>query len=113
MRIETSSGKPELNRIHLDAVSILKYFLAKDEQLETLIMCGTGETGMSTTDFELYQALGSLKSYDAIHHAKLVKFLENVEVVSYTLQTGNRRAILTHEQVARLRELALKSIGGS
>ncbi len=108
MKIEASNGKPELSKAHLDSVSILKYFLGADDRLETLIMCKVDDTEITTTDFELYQALGSLKSYDSVQHARLVKFLENVDVLSYRLQTGNRKRVLTHEEVERLRHAALK-----
>lgn len=111
MRITITSGSRELNKVHLDAVAILKYFLGTDNRIETLVLCRTEGTEITATDFELYQALGSLTSYGLAQHAKLVKFLENVDVLPYRLQTGNRKKILTHETVDALRQSALRTIG--
>jgi len=106
MRTETT--KSELGRIHFDAVSILKYLLGTDDKLDTLITCKADGAEITTTDFELYQALGSVKQYDAIQHSRLVKFLENVDIVSFKSLSGGSKKILSHDEVEQLRQAALK-----
>lgn len=87
------------------AEAILKYLLGTSEQIETLILCKDDTVDLSTTDYNLYQALGSVQGYNNIIRAKLVKLLENVDVSSYRAQKGKKK-ILTHERVEELRKLA-------
>lgn len=94
----------------LTAVDILRYLMGTDERLDTQITCGISDEQLVTTDFELYQAVGSIKDYDNFTRNKLVKFLENVDVATRRLNQGNK-TILTHEMVETLRTKALK--GGS
>ena len=111
---ENSGKQAVIRKVKLDALAILKYFLGLDEKLDTLITCKADDAEITATDLELYQALGSLKAYDSIQHSRLVKFLENVDIVSFRSLTGSSKGILTHEKVEELRKLALmkKDIGG-
>jgi hypothetical protein len=105
--IGSANGNSQATRMHLDAVSILKYFLGTENNLETIIMCDSGSVQLVTTDYELYLALGSMSSYELPEHSKLVKFLERVDVMPFR-QSGEEKKILTHETVESIRQTALK-----
>ena len=98
MRTETT-GKGKI--ILLSAGDILKYLLGTDDKIDTLIKCRADEI-IITTDKEIYEALGSVKSYDDFSLPKLVKFFEAV-----IIKPDNRKNILTHEKVEELRKSAL------
>lgn len=87
---------------YLTSEAILKYFLNKSEHIDTLIMCRGDEVNLTTTDFNLYEALGSIEERDDFNINKLIKFLEAVHI-----ESGAKR-ILTHERVEELRKLAEK-----
>lgn len=102
MRTETTStGKLTF----LEAADILKYFLEKDDAIDTLIKCRKAGERITTTDRELYEALGSLKSYDEFSLPKLVKFFETV-----VIDHDDHKIILTHQKVEELRKLALREV---
>ena len=65
-------------------------------------MCKGSELALITTDFNLYEALGSLQQYDNFRSEKLVKFLEQVSI------EHTPKKLLTHERVDELRKNALK-----
>ncbi|MEM4637462.1 MAG: hypothetical protein QXK76_00370 [Candidatus Woesearchaeota archaeon] len=92
----------EKQTYYLTSESILKYFLNKSETLDTLIMCKASEINITTTDFNLYEALGSIEDRDNFNINKLIKFLEAVRI-----EPGPKR-ILTHERVEELRKLAFE-----
>ena len=108
MRITVSDGNPgrEESRF-LTADAILRYLLGESGKLESMIICNPGSACLSTTDYELYQAFGSLKSYDDVPRARITKFLENVEIRSYRKESGREKKILTHERVDKLRKNAI------
>jgi len=85
---------------YLTSEAILKYFLGKSEQIDTLIMCRGTEVNITTTDFNLYEALGSIEKRDNFNLNKLIKFMEAVHI-----ETGTKK-VLTHERVEELRKLA-------
>ncbi len=85
---------------YLTSEAILKYFLNKSEQIDTLIMCRGTEVNITTTDFNLYEALGSIEERDNFNINKLIKFLEAVHI-----ESGSKK-VLTHERVEELRKLA-------
>lgn len=87
---------------YLTSEAILKYFLNKSEQIDTLILCKGTEVNLTTTDFNLYEALGSIEERDNFNINKLIKFLEAVHI-----ESGSKR-VLTHERVNELRNLAEK-----
>ncbi len=93
----------------LAAEALLKYLLGTSGSISTMIMCKTADTDLATTDYELYQAFGSVKNYDGVTKARIVKLLENVDILSHRKETGEEKKILTHERVEELRKLALKS----
>lgn len=85
---------------YLTSEAILKYFLNKSEHIDTLIMCRGTEVNITTTDFNLYEALGSIEERDNFNLNKLVKFMEVVHI-----EMGPKK-VLTHERVRELRRLA-------
>jgi hypothetical protein len=85
---------------YLTSEAILKYFLGKSEQIDTLILCRGDEVNLTTTDFNLYEALGSVENREKFDINKLIKFLETVHI-----ETGAKR-VLSHERVQELRKLA-------
>lgn len=86
---------------YLTSEAILQYFLNVSEHIDTLIMCRGTELNLTTTDFNLYEALGSLEERDNINIGKLIKFLEVVHV-----EPAAKR-VLTHERVQELRKIAM------
>jgi hypothetical protein len=88
--------------IFLTAEDILRYLLGTDDAIDTLVKCKRKDEIIIVTDKELYEALGSLKSYDSFSLPNLVKFFENV-----TVREDTRKRILTHERVDELRKSAL------
>ena len=94
------------HKYFLTAEAILKYLLQTSERISTMIMCKDENIDLTTTDYELYQAIGSVQKYDTLTRARLVKFLENVDVFSYRQEKGEKR-VLTHDRVEELRKLAL------
>lgn len=91
----------------LAADAILKYLISNSERIETMILCKSPDTDLTTTDYEIYQALGSLKKYDGLMQAKLVKLFENVDVSSHRSVSGRDKEILTHGRVEELRKIAM------
>ncbi len=91
----------------LTAEALLKYLLGKNERITTLILCKNMDCDLITTDYELYQAFGSIKKYDNVTKAKLVKLFENVDILSHRKERGKEKKILTHERVEQLRNKSL------
>lgn len=89
---------------YLTSEAILKYFMNISEHIDTLIMCKGTEVNLTTTDFNLYEALGSIEDRDKFNINKLIKFMEAVHI-----EPGQKKA-LTHERVEELRKLAM--VGG-
>ncbi len=110
MRASASNGNESKARqqYFLSAEALLKYLLGASERISTMIMCKAEDAGLLTTDYELYQAFGSVKNYDSITKARIVKLLESVDIISYRKETGEEKKILTHEMVEELRKAALK-----
>ncbi len=104
-----SSNLIEKQRMFLNSESLLKYFLGTDEHIDTLITCKGSQFNLTTYDYNLYEALGSLKPYDNFQPNKLVKLFEVVKVLPYEDYTGRSKHILTHERVDELRKKALSS----
>lgn len=84
--------------------AILRYLVTDNDELETLIMCKSSEINLVTSDFALYEAMGSIKSYDDFKLNKLVKLFEVIELA----KDKNPKKILKEERVEELRKLALK-----
>jgi len=97
-------------RIELDSATILRYLIGNDEEIDTLIMCKSSEIELVTTDFNVYEALASIKQYDEFKLNKLAKFFEAVEIKSYKELKGEK-PILKDERVEELRRNALKKKG--
>ncbi|GIU69476.1 MAG: hypothetical protein KatS3mg002_0712 [Candidatus Woesearchaeota archaeon] len=85
---------------YLTSEAILKYFMSNSEHIETLILCKGTEINIATTDFNLYEALGSIENRDNFSLSKLIKFLEVVKIEPAP------KKILTHERVEELRKLS-------
>src|SRR3989338_1855440 len=104
----TKSSSKTKRQYFLTAEAILKYLLGTSERISTMIMCKEPDTDLMTTDYELYQAFVSIKKYDGLAHAKVVKLFENVDVISHRKENGEEKKILTHERVEELRKHALE-----
>lgn len=92
-----------MNKKYLKAEVIYRYLMGDDE-LGTLIMCKPGDINLMTTDQSLYEGLGSVKDKDALDYKRVVKLLENVDVVAYKEALKQPRKILTHERVEEIIE---------
>ncbi|MEM0231330.1 MAG: hypothetical protein QXW00_01900 [Candidatus Woesearchaeota archaeon] len=91
-------------KIFLSPESILKYLLGTDDYIDTMISCRGSEFEISTYDYNLYEAVGSIKPYDTFKLARLVKLLEVVKILPLE---GTSRPILKEERVEELRRIAL------
>lgn len=102
-----SQNTSQKQRYLVTAETILKYLISDDEKLDTLIMCKPETIELITTDFNLYEALGSVKPYDSARWNKLTKFLEVVDVVSHKETAKKEKVILKEERVEEIRKNAL------
>lgn len=93
---------------YLTSEAILRYLIGEDDKIDTLIMCESSEVEILTSDFEIYEALGSIKPYDSFKLNKLTKLFETVKIISYEDNTRKPKNILTDKRVEELRERALK-----
>lgn len=107
MKTDIKNENLQKQTIYLNSEAILKYLLGTDEHIDTLITCRGNELNMVTTDFEIYEAIGSLKNYDNFKINKLVKLFEVIDIKSHNDRIGEKN-ILKHERVEELRKLALK-----
>ncbi|MFH1439740.1 MAG: hypothetical protein ABIG89_04185 [Candidatus Woesearchaeota archaeon] len=99
-------NQAQTQKTYLKAESIIKY-LKGDNDLETAIMCGTANN-LVTSDQSLYEALGSIGDKSIIDLNKLVKFLEVVEIISYTKNFRRQRIILTPKRAEELNNIIEK-----
>ena len=101
--------KVEINeqKSYLKPEIILRYLITENDEINTLIMCKSSEVGLVVTDYDLYEALGSVKPYDNFKLNKLTKLLEVAELISKGLDKKNK--VLKEERVEELRALALKN----
>ena len=67
-------------------------------------MCKPNNIELVTTDQSLYEAIGSIEDKKKIDYAKLVKFLEVVNIVSFKEKMQKPRTILKDERVKELRD---------
>ena len=99
---EDSGSESNIREAYLNASTILRYLVADDDELDTLIMCNPANYWFVTLDQELYNALGSLQEYDQLNQRKLIKLLEVVKI-----RPSPKRHILTPDFVEKLRKDAL------
>ncbi len=110
MKTETGSGNAaQRQQFFLKAEALLKYFLGTSEKISTMIMCKEDSVDLITTDYELYQAFGSMEKSDETTRAKITKLLENVDIYSHRKENGSEKKILTHERVDELRKIAMSN----
>jgi len=100
------SGARQRQRFVLNSETILRYLIGNDEEIETLIMCKGSEVDLVATDFNVYEAIASVKPYDEFKLNKLTKFFEVVEISSYRESRGEK-PIIKDERVEELRKRAL------
>jgi len=91
-------------RAFLTSEAILRYLITRNDELETLVLCKSSEIELLTSDFALYEALGSIKENDGFKLNKLVKLFEVMKLV----QDDNPKQVLKEERVKELRKIALK-----
>ncbi len=87
---------------------LLRYLIADDEEIDTIIMCKSSEIELATSDLALYEALCSIKPRDNFRLNKLVKLVEVVDIVSQKKQLQKEKPIVKEERVEELRNKALK-----
>jgi hypothetical protein len=106
MKINIEEGKLEekQKRMIIKPEAILRYLITEDDKMDTLIMCKGEQLNLITTDYSLYEAMGSVMQYDNFKLNKLVKFFQVVDIQS----CGRKKEILKEERVEELRKLALK-----
>ncbi len=92
----------------IKADKILKYLITDDDETDTLITCKSSEIDLVTSDYDVYQALASIKNYDKFNLNKLKKLFEVVEIVSYAQNMKKQKPILKNDDVERLRKLVLE-----
>ncbi len=108
MKIEIKNGSNVKQRIYLKSDTILRFLITDDDAAETLLICKSSEVDLVTTDFDLYEAIASIKSYDDFKLNKLGKLFEVVEVYSYREKMNKAKPVLTEQRVDEIRKLALK-----
>jgi hypothetical protein len=91
-------------RAFLTSEAILRYLVTGNDELETLVLCKSSEIELLTSDFALYEALGSIKESDGFKLNKLVKLFEVIKLV----EDNSPKQVLKDERVEELRKLALK-----
>ena len=97
-------------KMFLGSEAILKFFLGTSDEIDTLIKCRGSEVELATFDYNLYEALGSLKPDDEFKLNKLINLLEVVDIVSYKLNRHMEKPILKDERVDEIRAIALKKL---
>lgn len=102
---------PKKQVIYLKAEMILQYLEGSNDKLDTLVLCKP-EVKLVTSDQSLYEALGAVNNKTNIQYQKLVKLLENVEIMSYEKTFGFPRHIMSFERVTELQKSISKSITG-
>ena len=95
-----------VQKIFLNAPTILRYLIGDDQTLNDLIILGTKP--LMTTDKELYEAMGSLTKQDNFTPTKLSKLFEVVDVYPHKDLTRTQKPLLTFEKVEMIRKEALK-----
>lgn len=100
--METQSAQ---QKMFIKAEAILKYLLGTNEQIETLIICKPNDVQLFTYDQSLYEAIGSLDPEEKQCLQRLTKFLESVDILSYSRTFKHPRVILKQERVDELRKL--------
>ena len=93
--------------MYINSEKILRYLVTDDDALDTLIMCKSAEIELITTDFNLHEAIGSIKDKDNFRLNKLAKFFETVKVVSYQNVKQKPKPILKEERLRELRKKVL------
>jgi len=98
-----------MKKTYLKAEIIYKYIMG-DEELDTLIMCKPEKVELVTTDQSLYEALGSIDDKSKINYNKLVKFLESVEIISFSQALKKERKILREKRVEEIKQKAKNAV---
>ncbi|HLD89159.1 MAG TPA: hypothetical protein VI894_03050, partial [Candidatus Nanoarchaeia archaeon] len=89
LRTLEENEQTQKKRLFLASDIILKFLITDDDATDTLILCKNTMFHFTTTDFCVYEALGSIMQYDNFKLNKLAKFFEVVQIVSY--QNVNNR----------------------
>ena len=110
MMSNTEDGRKNVQKqsMYVNSSALLKFFLGTDDTIDTLIKCKGTEIDLMTSDYDLYEALASLRECDDFRTNKLVKLLEVIDVVSFRKNKRMDKPVLTHMRVEELRALAMK-----
>ena len=93
----------QTQKMHLKAEAIYKYLMNLNDKLDTLVTCKEDNITLIATDQGIYEALGSIENKEDINVARLIKFLEVVDIYSYKEKFGDKK-ILTDERVKEIRD---------
>ncbi|HLD33899.1 MAG TPA: hypothetical protein VJB66_04180 [Candidatus Nanoarchaeia archaeon] len=108
---QSQSAQPtQPNAVFLNSEMLLQYLLGTNDQVETLILCKPNNLELVTSDFNLYEALGSVKQPDNITFNKITKLLEAVEITSFKEITNANKPILKEDRVEELRNAVKQKI---
>ena len=107
MKIEINDGNRVKQKVYLKPEMILRFLITSNDQMETLILCKSSEIDLITTDFNLYEAIASIKTDDAFKLNKLGKLFEVVDIHSFREKTNSIKPVLTDKRVDEIRKLAL------
>lgn len=108
MKIEIRDAASKTRKF-LAAEAILRFLATDDDKLGTLIMCKPEDVELIASDYNIYEALGSIAKDDKFDMNKLRKFFEVVDIVSYKEGMKKEKPILTHERVDEIRKAAFKN----
>lgn len=90
--------------MYLTAETLFNFLSAKDDELDTLILCRSSEVNLMTTDQSLYEALGSFEDRTQIDYNRLVKLLEVTAIAPFTEMMKTTRKVLTDKRVQEIRK---------
>ncbi len=105
INIEENYGKTR-ETVNLTTNLILRYLITEDDALDKIIILNPNNYKITTTNINLYEALGSIKPYDEFKLNKLTKLTENTFI-----KTIGKPEVLTEKRVDEIRKQALKQEG--
>ncbi|MFH1400347.1 MAG: hypothetical protein ABIH41_02410 [Nanoarchaeota archaeon] len=85
-------------KVFLKPSTIFKYLKGQDADLDSWIMTRE-DLDLSTSDQNLYEAVGSFEDRQKLDINRFVKFLERVNIHSHVQLFKEDRKVLTHERV--------------
>ncbi|HLD33640.1 MAG TPA: hypothetical protein VJB66_02860 [Candidatus Nanoarchaeia archaeon] len=97
---------PQMPAKFVTSDALLGYLLGTNIDIETMILCKPNDLELITSDYNLYEAFGSLKPDDNIPLNKITKLFEAVHVTSFKEHSNQEKPILKEDRVEELRLVA-------